>query len=99
MAKAVANHPGSVRVNSMWACPAMPAEVCGLHVEDLDLRVDDEHARISGKGGAVRPVLLDDRGRRPAQAVPVPGWLDPRAAVPRGVPCRLTSPYLSTCSR
>ena len=33
-----------------------------MHVEDLDLRVDDEHARIHGKGGTVRTVLLDDRG-------------------------------------
>jgi len=53
----------------------VPAEVCGQHVEDLDLRLDDEHARISGEGGAVRTVLLDDLGRRPAQAVPGPGWL------------------------
>ncbi len=41
---------------------ARAAEVCGLHVEDLDLRLDDEHVRIHGKGGAVRTVLLDDRG-------------------------------------
>jgi integrase/recombinase XerC/integrase/recombinase XerD len=31
-------------------------------VEDLDLRLDDEHVRIHGKGGSVRTVLLDDRG-------------------------------------
>jgi integrase/recombinase XerC/integrase/recombinase XerD len=31
-------------------------------MEDLDLRLDDEHARIHGKGGTVRTVLLDDRG-------------------------------------
>jgi integrase/recombinase XerD len=33
-----------------------------LDVDDLDLRLDDEHARIHGKGGTVRTVLLDDRG-------------------------------------
>jgi integrase/recombinase XerC/integrase/recombinase XerD len=33
-----------------------------MHVEDLDLRPDDEHARLHGKGGTVRTVLLDDRG-------------------------------------
>ena len=33
-----------------------------MYVEDLDLRPDDEHARIHGKGGTVRTVLLDDRG-------------------------------------
>jgi integrase/recombinase XerC/integrase/recombinase XerD len=34
-------------------------------VEDLDLRLDDEHVRIHGKGGTVRTVLLDDRGMSP----------------------------------
>jgi integrase/recombinase XerD len=43
-------------------CGARACEVCGLHVEDLDLRLDDEHARIHGKGGTVRTVLMDDRG-------------------------------------
>jgi short subunit dehydrogenase len=38
------------------------AYVCGLHVEDLNLRLDDEHGRIHGKDGTVRTVLLDDRG-------------------------------------
>ena len=38
------------------------AYACGLYVEDLDLRLDDEHVRIHGKGGTVRTVLLDDRG-------------------------------------
>ena len=33
-----------------------------MYVEDLDLRLDDEHARLHGKGGTVRTVLLDDRG-------------------------------------
>ena len=33
-----------------------------MYVEDLDLRPDDEHARLHGKGGSVRTVLLDDRG-------------------------------------
>jgi hypothetical protein len=33
---------------------ARAAEVCGLYVEDLDLRLDDEHVRIHGKGGTVR---------------------------------------------
>ena len=33
-----------------------------MYVEDLDPRPDDEHARVLGKGGTVRTVLLDDRG-------------------------------------
>jgi integrase/recombinase XerD len=33
-----------------------------MRVEDLDLRLDNEHARVHGKGGTVRTVLLDDRG-------------------------------------
>ena len=33
-----------------------------MYVEDLDLRPDDEHARLHGKGGTVRIVLLHDRG-------------------------------------
>jgi len=43
-------------------CGARASEVCAMHVEDLDLRLDDEHARVHGKGGTVRTVLLDDRG-------------------------------------
>ena len=43
-------------------CGARASEVCGMYVEDLDLRLDDEHARVHGKGGTVRTVLLDDRG-------------------------------------
>ncbi|WP_182900518.1 hypothetical protein [Microbispora sp. H10830] len=31
-------------------------------MEDLDLRLDDQHMRIHGKGGSVRAVLLNDRG-------------------------------------
>ncbi|AWS43654.1 tyrosine-type recombinase/integrase [Streptosporangium sp. 'caverna'] len=31
-------------------------------LDDFDLRQDDEHVRIHGKGGTVRTVLLDDRG-------------------------------------
>jgi integrase/recombinase XerD len=45
-----------------YVCGARASEVCGLYVEDLDLRLDDEHVRIHGKGGSVRTVLLDDRG-------------------------------------
>ncbi len=45
-----------------YTCGARAAEACGLYVEDLDLRPDDEHVRIHGKGGTVRTVLLDDRG-------------------------------------
>jgi integrase/recombinase XerD len=41
---------------------ARAAEVCGLDIEGFDLRQDDEHVRIHGKGGTVRTVLLDDRG-------------------------------------
>jgi integrase/recombinase XerC/integrase/recombinase XerD len=51
-----------VLFETAYVCGARAGEVCGLHVEDLDLRLDDEHARIRGKGGTVRAVLLDDRG-------------------------------------
>ncbi|MEW2508326.1 tyrosine-type recombinase/integrase [Amycolatopsis sp. NPDC047767] len=45
-----------------YVCGARAAEVCGLYVEDFDLRLDDEHVQTHGKGGTVRTVLLDDRG-------------------------------------
>ena len=51
-----------VLFETAYTCGARASEVCGMHVEDLDLRLDDEHARVHGKGGTVRIVLLDDRG-------------------------------------
>jgi integrase/recombinase XerC/integrase/recombinase XerD len=51
-----------VLFETAYVCGARASEVCGIHVEDLDLRPDDEHARVHGKGGTVRTVLLDDRG-------------------------------------
>jgi integrase/recombinase XerD len=51
-----------VLFETAYVCGARAGEVCGLYVEDLDLRLDDEHVRIHGKGGTVRTVLLDDRG-------------------------------------
>ncbi|MGP4104060.1 tyrosine-type recombinase/integrase [Nonomuraea sp. KM90] len=51
-----------VLFETAYVCGARASEVCGLYVEDLDLRMDDEHVRIHGKGGSVRTVLLDDRG-------------------------------------
>jgi integrase len=51
-----------VLFETAYVCGARAAEVCGMYVEDLDLRPDDEHARVHGKGGTVRTVLLDDRG-------------------------------------
>ena len=51
-----------VLFETAYTCGARASEVCGMYVEDLDLRLDDEHARIHGKGGTVRTVLLDDRG-------------------------------------
>jgi integrase/recombinase XerD len=51
-----------VLFETIYVCGARAGEVCGLYVEDLDLRLDDEHVRIHGKGGTVRTVLLDDRG-------------------------------------
>ncbi|MCA1679485.1 MAG: tyrosine-type recombinase/integrase [Actinobacteria bacterium] len=35
-------------------------EALGIHVEDLDLRTDDEHLTVLGKGQRRRTVLLDD---------------------------------------
>ncbi|GAA3263912.1 tyrosine-type recombinase/integrase [Nonomuraea helvata] len=51
-----------VLFETAYVCGARASEVCGLYVEDLDLRLDDEHVRVHGKGGSVRTVLLDDRG-------------------------------------
>ena len=50
-----------VLFETAYVCGARAAEVCGMYVEDLDLRPDDEHARMHGKGGTVRTGLLDDR--------------------------------------
>ena len=36
------------------------SEALQLHIEDLDLTVDDEHLHVLGKGGQRRTVLLDD---------------------------------------
>jgi integrase/recombinase XerD len=38
------------------------SEALGLHVEDLDLTVDDERLHVLGKGGQRRTVLLDEAG-------------------------------------
>ncbi|WP_431914912.1 tyrosine-type recombinase/integrase [Nonomuraea jabiensis] len=51
-----------VLFETAYVCGARASEFCGLYVEDLDRRLDDEHVRICGKGGSVRTVLLDDRG-------------------------------------
>ena len=55
-----AARPGAVRDRLRLRRPRL--RVCGMYVEDLDLRPDDEHARLQGKGGTVRTVLLDDQG-------------------------------------
>src|SRR2546421_6462995 len=44
-----ATRPGAVRDDLRLRRPA--GEVWGLYVEDLDLRLDDEHVRIHGKDG------------------------------------------------
>jgi integrase/recombinase XerC/integrase/recombinase XerD len=51
-----------VLFETAYVCGARASEVCGLYVEDLDLRVDDEHLRLHGKGNIQRTVL---RHRRP----------------------------------
>jgi integrase/recombinase XerC/integrase/recombinase XerD len=51
-----------VLFETAYVCGARASEICGMYVEDLDLRPDDEHARVHGNGGTVRTVLLDDRG-------------------------------------
>ena len=64
-----AARPGAVR--DVYVCGARAGEVCGLYVEDLDLRLDDEHVRMHGKGGTVRTVpARRPRLRRPTQALP-----------------------------
>ena len=51
-----------VLFETAYVCGARASEARGMYVEDLDLRLDDEHARVHGKGGTFRTVLLDDRG-------------------------------------
>lgn len=51
-----------VLFETAYICGTRASEACQLDVDDLDLRLDDEHIRIHGKGGTVRTVLLDDRG-------------------------------------
>jgi len=51
-----------VLFETAYVCGARASEVRGMYLEDLDLRPDDEHARVHGKGGTMRTVLLDDRG-------------------------------------
>ncbi|MFF7944735.1 site-specific integrase [Nocardia gamkensis] len=53
-----------VLFETAYQCGTRASEACGLYVEDFDLALDDEHVRVHGKGGTVRTVLLDDRGRR-----------------------------------
>lgn len=51
-----------VLFETAYICGTRASEACRIDVEDLDLRLDDEHLRVHGKGGTVRTVLLDDRG-------------------------------------
>ncbi|MGW4413034.1 hypothetical protein ACWEJ6_54435 [Nonomuraea sp. NPDC004702] len=51
-----------------YVCGARASEVRGLYVEDLDLRLDDEHVRIHGKGGSVRTVPLHDLATSPCSS-------------------------------
>jgi Site-specific recombinase XerD len=44
----------------MAECGLRPGEALALHVDDLDLRPDDEHLSVLGKGGRRRTVVLDD---------------------------------------
>jgi hypothetical protein len=52
------------RMTWAWPSSAMPA-VSARRLSGRrgpGRRLDDEHARVRGKGGTVRTVLLDDRG-------------------------------------
>ena len=51
-----------VLFETAYVCGTRAAEACRIEIEDMDLRLDDEHIRLHGKGGTVRTVLLDDRG-------------------------------------
>src|SRR5262249_41513369 len=54
-----------VLFETAYVCGARASEVCGMYVEDLDLRLDDEHARVHARGGPVGTVPRDDRGPVP----------------------------------
>ena len=73
-----------VLFETAYTCGARASEVYGIYVEDLDLRPDDEHARVHGKGGAIRTVLLDDRGtsRCSGSTSPGPGTRRARCSAP-----------------
>jgi integrase/recombinase XerD len=43
-----------VLFETAYTCGARASEVCGMYVEDLDLRPDDEHARVPLRAGAER---------------------------------------------
>jgi integrase/recombinase XerC/integrase/recombinase XerD len=42
-----------VLFETAYVCGARASEVCAVYVEDLDVRADDEQARVHGKGGTV----------------------------------------------
>jgi integrase/recombinase XerD len=67
-----------VLFETAYVCGARAGEVCGLYVEDLDLRLDDEHVRIHGKARLHRddPAVHDAGGqgrrRRDPRRPPTP---------------------------
>ncbi|MEV5498636.1 hypothetical protein AB0M50_24880 [Nonomuraea fuscirosea] len=51
-----------VLFETAYVCGARPSEVRGLHVEDLDLRLDDNTSRSTARAEACAPSCSDDRG-------------------------------------
>ncbi|WP_433304295.1 hypothetical protein ACQP2F_14560 [Actinoplanes sp. CA-030573] len=47
---------------TIYVCGVRAGEIRGLHIEDVDLRLDDGHVRITARAAPSAPVLLDDRG-------------------------------------
>lgn len=56
-----ANTRGRLLFTLIYKTGLRASEALGVHVEDLDMRQDDEHLTVLGKGGKRRTILLDDK--------------------------------------
>lgn len=73
-----------VLFETTYVCGGRAAEVCGLDIEDFDLRQDDEHVRIHGKGGTVSSTLASP------SKLSADAWATPPPRPPSSTPCSPT---------
>ncbi len=73
-----------VLFETAYVCGARASEVCGLYVEDLDLRLDDEHVRIHGRAAASEPSFSTTEATSPCSSStsPAPATPPGRCAAP-----------------